>query len=484
MENYEIGSAPSGYRMLTDAQLEEIHLASLEILRRTGTRIYDEEALEVLHGAGCIITDGNLVRFPAAVVEDALQSAPSRIALCGRDGKASVRLEGHRTYFGTGSDLPFTRDLETGERRKSLLSDVQKMTRLVDSLPNIDFTMSMALPSDVPVATSDRYSFLAMVENTTKPIVITAWDDEGLADIIAMAETVVGGPEEHILKPLILAYVEPSSPLQHSKEAVRKLMLLADKGLPVVYASGTVGGASVPITAAGIMALTNAEALSGLVISQNRRRGAPFVLGSGSGPMDMRTMVGTYGGPESLLHDMGMAELAHHYYKLPAWGFAGCSDSKLPDMQAGIESALWILWMALAGSNLVHDVGYVESGLTYSCEMIVASDEVIGYVRRLMRGVEVSPETLAVDVVDAVGPGGHFLDTEHTYTHFRDMWSPRIFDKRGFQDWIDAGEPTAVKTARDIARDMVASHKPALLPESTVKALREIIEEADARAGV
>ncbi|MBN1220992.1 MAG: trimethylamine methyltransferase family protein [Anaerolineae bacterium] len=473
---------PSGYRMFTDAQLDEIHLASLEILRRTGVRVHEPEVLTMLQEAGCIVTDENLVRFPAGVVENALLSVPSRVVLCNRSGEPRLYLEGHRTYFGTGSDLPYTRDLETGERRPSVLNDVQNAVRLADSLPNLDFVMSMALPSDKPVPTSDRWSFLTMVQNTLKPLVFTAWDEVGLADIITMAETIAGGPGELSLKPFLFIYLEPVSPLQHSVEVMRKMLLMVDHGLPFVYAPGPVDGASAPVTPAGSLAMANAEVLSGLVIAQLRRKGAPFVWGSGSGPMDMRTMVGTYASPEFMLHCMAMAELAHYFYHVPVWGFSGCSDSKLPDVQAGIESALWILWTALSGANLVHDVGYIESGLTCSYEMMVIGDEIISFVRRLMGGIELSPETLALDVIDAVGPGGDYLGTDHTVKNFRSVWYPRLFDRRNYHAWSQAGRPTAVETARQIARQAIATHTPLLLPENILDTLHAIATEADARA--
>jgi trimethylamine--corrinoid protein Co-methyltransferase len=470
--------------MFTDAQLEEIHLASLEILRRTGVRVHEAEALELLQAAGCTVTDESLVRFPAAVVEEALQHAPSRVVLCDRTGQPQMFLEGHRTYFGTGSDLPNTRDLETGERRLSLLSDVEQTARLADAMPNLDFVMSMALPSDVPIETSDRRSFLAMTRNTSKPLVFTAWDENGLSDIIAMAETIAGGPEELALKPFLFAYLEPSSPLQHSKDALRKVLMMADHRLPFVYAPGPIEGASAPMTSAGSLAMANAEVLSGLVIAQLRRPGTPFVWGSGSGPLDMRTMVGTYASPEFMLHCMAMAELAHYFYNLPVWGFSGCSDSKLPDIQAGIESALWILWTALSGANLVHDVGYIESGLTCSYEMIVMGDEIISFVRRLMGGIQLSPQTLALDEIDAVGPGGDYLGTRHTANHFRDAWYPRLLDRRTYHGWVEAGQPTAIDNAREVAREALTTHSPAPLPEGALEALQGIMAEADARAGL
>ncbi len=470
--------------LFSDAQLEQIHLASLEVLRRTGVRIQEAESLALLQEAGCVVSDGTLVRFPAAVVEDALARAPSRVTLCDRTGTPRVFLEGRRTYFGTGSDLPNALDLETGQRRPSLLRDVQDTARLADALPNLDFVMSMALPSDVPPRTSDRHSFLAMVENTVKPIVFTAWDEAGLLDLIAMAEAVAGGPAELALKPFLFAYLEPSSPLCHSEAALRKLLTMADHGLPFVYAPGPMDGATAPMTPAGALAMANAEVLSGLAVAQLRRPGAPFVWGSGSGPLDMRTAVGAYVSPEFMLHCMGMAELAHRFYRLPVWGFAGCSDSKEPDMQAGIESALWILWAALSGANLVHDVGYIESGLTCSYEMIAVGDEIIGFVRRLLHGVDLNGETLALEVIDRVGPGGNFLASPHTRRHLSEAWFPRLMDHQTFPAWAAAGRQDLRQRAREAVRQTLATHRPTPVPPGTLETMRAIVAEADARCAV
>jgi trimethylamine--corrinoid protein Co-methyltransferase len=467
--------------MFTDAQLDEVHQASLEILRRTGVRVHEAESLRLLQEAGCVVTDGNLVRFPTAVIENAITDAPSRIVLCNRTGEPRIHLEDHRSYFGTGSDLPNTIDLETGERRTSVLEDVRNAARLADTLPNLDFVMSMALPSDVPIETSDRRSFLAMTENTIKPMVITAWDEGGLADIIAMSEVIAGGPEELRLAPFILAYLEPTSPLQHTEVVLRKVLMMADKGLPFVYAPGPVDGATAPVTPAGALAMANAEVLSGVTIAQLRRRGTPVVWGSGSGPLDMRTMVATYCSPEFMLHCMAMSEMAHYYYQKPVWGFAGCSDSKLPDMQAGIESALWILSMALSGSNLIHDVGYIESGLTASYEVMVACDETISFVRRLMGGIDLTPETLALDVIHQVGPGGSYLTVPHTMQNYRQVWYPRVLDRQNHSGWMKAGQPTANKTAREIAREAIANHQCVPILPAVLETLYEIVAEADKR---
>ena len=198
----------------------------------------------------------------------------------------------------------------------------------------------------------------------------------------------------------------------------------------------------------------------------------------------MRTAVCVYGAPEFMLHCMGMAELGHYYYHMPVWGFAGCSDSKLPDIQAGIESALWVLWAALSGANLIHDVGYVESGLTCSYEMIVVCDEIISFVRRLLSGFDLSREMMALDVVHEVGPGGSYIESSHTLRHFEEVWYPRLFDRRTYNPWVEAEKPTAIKIANEVAREAVSTHSPDPLPAATLDTLKQIIAEADARAGL
>jgi trimethylamine--corrinoid protein Co-methyltransferase len=470
--------------MLTDAQLDEIHQATLEILANTGVRVQSPSAVDLLVAAGSSVSDGDLVKIPETVIEEALGSAPAQIDLYSRTGELRLELAGFNTYFGTGSDLPNTVDLVNSERRPSVLADVKAYARLCDCLENLDFVMSMAQASDVPIKTSDRYSFLAMLQNTTKPIVYTVWDTAGLTDIIRMAELVAGGQESLAQRPFMLGYLEPTSPLVHSEEVLAKMFELTDRRLPFVYAPGPMEGASAPVTSAGSLAMANAECLSGLAIAQLRSHGTPMVFGSGSGPLDMKTTVSTYSSPEFMHHCLGMAELAHHRYNLPVWGFSGCSDSKLPDIQAGIDSALWVLWTALSGANLVHDLGYIEAGLTGSFEMVVVAEEIISYVRRLMGGIEISPSTLAVDVINEVGPGGDFLSTAHTLRNLRSVWQPSLFDRNDYHGWVKAGRPNMIRTAREIAIEAIGSHVPQALSEPLLDELEEIIQQADRQSGV
>lgn len=468
------------FAILSESQKEDIHLATLEVLRRTGVRVFSQEAIDLLAKAGCKI-DGNLVKIPGSQVEQAIRTAPPSVTIHDRNGKPAMFLEGTNVYYGTGSDLPNVIDPYTGERRKSGKQDIANAARLCDALPNISFIMSMGLPADVAVATSDVHSFEAMVLNSTKPICYTAHDTQGLSDIIDIAATVAGGIEALREKPFLIIYTEPSSPLQQSKEAVEKLMLIARQNLPDVHPPGIVVGAASPISMAGTVVQANAESLSALVIHQLAREGAPFIFGTGAGPLDMLTMVSNYVTPETFLMISSMAEMGR-YYKLPTWGFAGCSDSKLFDEQATIEGAMYVLIAAIAGNNLVHDVGYLESGLTCSFEQIAVMDEVMGLVRRIMSGVKVTDETLAIDLIDQVGPGGHFLSTDLTLKHYKENWYPSLIDRHNYSDWEALGAKTLGERANEKVRSILDSYQPEQLPQSVRDKIAEIVNRADQRA--
>jgi len=477
--NYVAQMTP-GMRVLSDDQCEHVHQATLELLRRTGVQVLVSEVRELLAKAGCWL-DGARVRIPPHLVEWSIRTAPHRVVLCDRHGKPAMYLEGRKSYYGTGSDTPYVLDAYTGERRRAVLADVANVSRLIDALPHMDFIMCMGIASDVTESISDLYHFEAMVSHTVKPIVYTAWNRRNLEDIIEMAEAVAGGPDALQRNPFCALYSEPISPLTHAVESCEKLLYIAAKGLPVVYTPGMMTGASAPVTVAGGLLQANAELLSGLLICQLIREGAPVVCGGGILTMDMATGLISYGAPEFMLAMAALSEMGQ-YYHLPVFSFAGCSDAKIFDQQAAAEGALWMLIAALSGGNLIHDVGYVESGLTTSYEMIVAMDEIAGMVKRILRGAEISEETLALDVIDRVGPGGHFLAEEHTLRHFRENWLPKLFDRGNRESWELAGRLTLGDRAAARAREILESHQPEPLDKAVAARLRAIIQRAEKRA--
>ncbi|MBM4044716.1 MAG: trimethylamine methyltransferase [Planctomycetes bacterium] len=412
------------FRVLSDGQIEQVLLAAMELLEGTGTRIYCKEARDVLKAGGAVVK-GETAYIPSGLVREMLACTPPRIALGNRDGQRTMILEGRRIYFGTGSDCPFILDSKTGERRKFLKKDVEDAARVVDACPNMDFHMSLGLTSDVPGPTYDRHQAAAMLRHTLKPLVLTAMSREGLADILEMYYLLRGGRDAFEINPGFVIYLEPTTPLLHSQAAVEKLLFSAERRIPAIYTPCPITGATAPATMASGLVLALAEFLAGMVIAQLKRRGAPLIMGGVCSLMDMSSTILSYGAPELSLLSAALTDIAHHL-KIPMFSTAGCSDSKVLDEQAAVEATFSVLTAALSGANLIHDVGYLESAMVGSFDMVVLSDEVIGMAKRLVRGIEVNDETLAVDVIRAAGPGGNFLAEDHTYRHFKqEFWFPK-----------------------------------------------------------
>jgi trimethylamine---corrinoid protein Co-methyltransferase len=472
-----IAYASPQFAILSETQLQDIHLAALEVLRRTGIRFHHQGAVELLKNAGAFVSDGNLVKFPASLVEQALGSAPSRIIMCDRDGQPGMYLEGSKVYFGTGSDCLNLLDPRTRQHRKFVEADLTDAYRLCDALPNIHFVMSVGIPFDVNPALTYDIQMLHMLEDTSKPIVFVTNDRASCQRAIDMAAAVAGGYDALREHQHILLYSEPSSPLQQSDTAVDKLIMMAEYELPVVHSPGPQMGAVAPITMAGGLVMSLAEILSSLVVHQLTKPGAPFVFGAGIHHMDMSAMQICYASPEFQLTKAAIAELGR-WYGLPTWGYAGCSDAKVMDEQAAVEATLSVIMAKFSGGNLIHDVGYMESGLTTSYEMIALTDELVAMTDNMVKGIEVNDETLLVDEIDRVGPGGNYLDSKATLKHFREYWRPGLLDRRLRQQWLDKGSLTLGQRLTAKVIKILDEYRPQELEAEKSRKLREILAQA------
>ena len=469
------------FRVLSDDQIKGIVRAAMGILERVGVQVNDEEMVMLLKKGGARTEGETLAKIPSAMVQRALQSAPHRIVLANRDGQRNLVLEKNRIYFGTGSDCPNVIDPYTDERRPCLFDDVLRASKVTDALDHIDFFMSLGLVSDVPRLTYDRHQFLAMAMGTKKPLVITCVDRNGLSDQYEMACLIVGGEKRFQASPYFAVYAEPSSPLTHSKEAVERLTFAAERGIPIVYTPGISGGATAPVTMAGNLAQGLAETLSGLVISQLKSQGAPFIMGGVHTIMDMRTGIFCYGAPELFLLSACMTDISKEL-NLPMFSTAGCGDAKVLDEQAASEASLSLLMAGLSGASLIHDVGYLESGLLGSLDMLVLSDEVISMVKRILRGIIVNEETLALDVIADVGPGGHFIGKEHTRRHLRaEHWLPKLMDRTNRDAWEKSDAKTMGRRVREKVIDILEGYEPPALDEHLLGELKTIVALADER---
>ena len=462
-------------KYLSKDQIEEIHFSTLEILERTGVEIFNDEALGLLKDAGARV-EGNLVRIHEGLVKNALATVPSRITMANRDGERCMFLEPHRSYFGTGSNPPYTIDLVTGKRKQTEKQDIANLAKICDYLPNIDFLMSMGIAKHKYPEMGYIHEFDAMVRNTKKPIIMSTSDGENALDIIKMAETIMGGPEELRNKPILAVYSEATAPLRNTGEAVDKILVCAEKWVPIIHTIGSMAGATAPVTLAGALAQGNAEILSALVIHQLKQPGAPFFYGGTITPMDMTTMAHPYGAPEFHVLSAALTEMSI-YYKMPVFSTAGCSDAKLFDEQASAEGIYSLLLEALSGGNLIHDVGYIDSGLTSSPHQIVFCNEAIELIKHIVVGIPLGQEELPLDVIDKVGPGGHYLAEEHTIRNFKRIFMPELLTRQTYSSWENNGKKTLGQVVDEKVKWIMQEYSPEPLNKEISKKLDTLIEQ-------
>lgn len=460
------------YARMGPDECEKIHLASLEILDRIGIDVHDEAARDILVKGGAQ-ADGLRVRIPEYMVTKALSVTPKRLTLYDRHGKVAIRAGGYNSYFGGGSDCLNILDHHIGERRKPLLEDVIQATRLMDALPEIDFVMSAFLPEDVDGRVYDRYQMEVMLNNTTKPIVFVTPDFEGCVAAVEMCEVVAGGAEAFQHKPFATCYINVTSGMIANEEALQKCMYLAEKGLPQLYIPLNAGGVNSPVTTAGCMASMNAGTLLGIVLAQLVREGSPVAVpGWNGGPYNLKTMVGNY----VLADEQGVPTSMGKYYDLPVFGLGGSTDSKVLDQQSGFEVTLSLMTSLLHGANIIHDVGFMDSGLQGSLQIIAIADDILGFLRAATRGVEVNDETLALDVIEELGPTGSFLDHEHTVRHYREPFYSRLADKNQYSLWLEQGGKTMEARAAEMVDSILAEHQPEPLPAEVQEAIKKIVQ--------
>jgi len=357
-EDFDLRQRPY-FSLLSQAQLERIYDAALEVLARTGGEFHDPAAVNLLADSGARVEDGNRVRIPDTLVADALQSAPRRIVICDREGQSRLFLEDRNSYFGPGSDTPYTLDPVSGERRPAVLDDVGRAARVTDALPELDFCMCFGLAGDVPQQVSDLHHFAAMVRNTGKPLVVTAWDLDGLRNIHRMMQWVAGDKATLNERPFVVVFLMAISPLRFPADSLQKLMYCA-------------------------------------------------------------------------------------------------------------------------GNNLIHDLGYLDNGMTSSLELLTICNELVSQTRRFLKGIPVMPETLAVDTIAAIGPGNHYLTHPQTKAHHRrQIWMPELISRKGYDAWLAEGEMSLRQRARTKLLNIMETHRPRPLAPEIVREMNELLDVAD-----
>ncbi len=465
-------------KILTDDQIWEIRQAAFDIIEKVGFKCEHKAVHKMMKQAGAWVK-GNNIKIPKYIVQKCLTTAPQGWTIYDRTGKRALEVEGEKSHYGTSTASPFTRDAFTGEIRDTTINDIELGAKVADALDGIDFVMPMGSAQDVPANAAEVHEFPAMVANTTKPSVFIGYSALGVEYVYEMAAVIAGGMDKLREKPFLIVYPEAIAPLYFPDEVVERILIAADLFMPQIPGSTVQAGATGPVTLAGLISQITAESLIHITISQLRREGCPVAMSGNVGILDMRTALMTMGAPENSLALAAQAEVAQSF-NLPTWGLAGATDSKCLDAQAGIESAFSILSQGLSGLNLIHDVGYMASGMACSLEQLVMGNEVAGMTKRFVEGINVTKETLARQIIEDVGPGGHFLVQQHTMDHFKDeLWNANLMNHQTIDAWKDAGRPTMEDRVKEEVRHICDTHKPQPLSDKVMAELERLTREGE-----
>jgi trimethylamine--corrinoid protein Co-methyltransferase len=461
------------YQPLTQAQIEQIHAASLKVLDEIGVHVENETARSLIEQGGARV-DGNRAHLPPAMVEEALEKVPSRVLLAGRDPAQDVILEGRRVYAGTGGSPTSVLDPGADTVRPATLQDVADLARLADALPHCDFIVVPIHPTDISEEGVPVNRFYACLSSSTKHVMGGVGSVEGARAVIGVAELIAGGMDALQARPIVSAITSwMVSPLHLDTGVTDILIEWCRHGLPVALSSAPMAGSTAPVTLAGTVVQLNAEQLSGIVLTQLVREGTPVLAGYIPGVADMRTGGYLGGAIEFGMMQAAAAQMAH-FYGVPIYGSGGMTDSKIPDAQAGYEKMSTLLLAAMGGCNYIHHaIGMITNMNAASLEQAVIDDEIVGAAMRVLRGMDVTDVSMAVDAIGRVGPGGHYLLDDHTVRFMRsEFFYPALADRGNRAVWEEGGKQDM--RARAVARveELLAQYVAPELPPALDAAVR------------
>lgn len=465
------------FQLLTDEKVRAIHDGAITVLEDVGIEVAHSEAREMLLANGAALEGENLIKTPRSLVGRALESAPGHFSLYDRNGHEAIKLGAGMTYYGAGVTNLAYREIDD-DLHDFTLEDMGKVAHLADALPNIDFVATPGVIKqrpDLRVELIDQMAFVRLSANTTMPLVILTPDPYQLEDIYEMCDLIAGGAEAFNSKPFMMPYLNPVSPLLFNPETVGKLFLAADRGTPVCLQSAPPVGGSAPVTVAAGLVISAAESLLGLVLSQLRNPGTPFVTGVVPFVMDMRSGNTAATGPDMLLMMIAMGEIAK-FWSIPSLGVGGGGDSKVPDEQAAFEAVHYSQGVVFGGVDMSFDAGCLECGLLWTPEVLCYADEAIGMHGGFIQGLKVDDTTLALEVIKEVGPGGFFVGHQHTRDHFRELWDPTLTSWEPRDMWEERGSLTMLERARAKIRKLREEHVVDPLPQAVVDAMQAVID--------
>jgi len=468
--------------VLSKDEILQIHQSALEVLRDPGAKIDHEEALDIFKQAGAEIEQTKqIAHIPAHLVEFALNHAPRFITICGKNPKYDLKSGTGAVHFSSGHGATFVIDFDTGKRRPATKKDLENVVRLHDALENTHLIYPEIYPQDVPTRALDRHISQALLCNTEKPVVATAYDGKAARDLLRMGWAIAGSEEALRRRPMFTVSLGIITPLLFERDRVGVLLEVCRSGHPFqVYTIPSAGGTS-PATLAGTLVITVAELLAGLVLTQLVRPGVPVRLMAYPSIIDQRYGCFTFACPEKALMAAAMAQM-FSYYGVPHAIHGATTRANVLDAQAGYETGIFDMFTALSGSEIVIEgtSSALEDTVLSTYEQAVIGNEICDMVYRILRGIEVNPETLAVDVIREIGPGGQFLTHCHTREHFKlENWDAKLSNRMARDEWIESGGLDIGAKAREEVRRILATHHPKPLDADVQRKLQKIVEEAE-----
>jgi trimethylamine--corrinoid protein Co-methyltransferase len=462
--------------ILSTEDVRKIHAATLDIIESVGVKFPSKKAMDIWeeHGAS-VDRSTSVVKVPAHIIEGALKKAPPTYILSARNPTQDLPLDGNHVYIGTDGCGVETLDISSGELRRSCLKDVEDIARVADYLEQIAFNWVPVSAQDYPPESRSLHELLAIWRNSTKHVQTESiYSGQEARAGVEMAASIAGGEKALRHRPLLSLTECTISPLAQDRGSLEAALVAAEAGLPVGFMTMASCASTAPATLAGNLVVGNAEVLSGLALIQLAYPGAPVFYAAAQTAMDLRTGAYTGGGPEDFLFGAATNILAD-FYDIPLSMGSFATGAKEPNWQAGIENSLSTLMASLSMSDMLLGVGLLNGSMIWSFEQMIMDCEIFDIIHHMMKGIVVNEETLALDVIREVGPGGHFLSQKHTLEHMKDLWITTLMDRRPYSEWLQKKD-NARDWARKKAKEILRIHKPEPLDSKVESELKRIIQ--------
>jgi len=485
MEKYSFASQPK-LRLISDEQIKLVHEKALHILEHSGVKFESEQALKILQDNGAKIdSEKHIAKITPQMVDQAIRRTPSGFKLFNREGEPAADLSGNQSHFDPGSSVIKFMESDGVTVRKTESKDLVQISRVNDALDNVQLQSTAVVCYDVPELIGDSYRLYLCLKNSPKAVITGAFSVRGIHHMREMLAAVAGGYEQLREKPFAVFDICPSQPLKWTRISAENIIDCARYDLPQELISVPMPGAATPITLAGSLIVHTAETLSGIVLAQCVNPGAPVVYGGAPVQFDMRFSTTPMSAVEASLIAAAYAQMGK-YFGLPTHTYAALSDSKLIDMQAGAETAMSGTIAQLAGINMISGAGALDFINTFSLEKLVIDNDICGMILRAQRGIEFSEETMAVDLIEKLGPGGTYLETDLTMKYFKsEPYMPsKVIDRQDRKNWEEEGSRTIFERAGLKVKDIQENHLPVPLDKERAGNLDQVVKEVMKELGI